>query len=183
MLQTCCASPSVLQIFGPLVLLTLNVPRTSTFKRAELLQTASGTLNNSNVGNVGKCCWRSDLSLRRVGTARTCYARIGDVRPWTTDNDDFRGSSSRQTTPLMCCFPRVVLVSLVMFTDGRDDFSRGYTITVCANGYAQQVAELLELSPSSHDGVCISWQPSGTLCCRSVSSRHGQGLCHQRTAS
>ena len=92
MLQTCCASPGVHQQIVPLVLLILNVPRTSTSKRAELLQTASGTLNYFNVGNVGRCCWRSDLSLQRAGTARTFCARMGAIRPWTTDTDDIRGS-------------------------------------------------------------------------------------------
>ena len=51
---------------------------------------------------------------------------MGDIRPWTTDTDDIRGSSSRQTVPLMCVcfFLRAVLVSLVMHADDRDDLSR-----------------------------------------------------------
>ena len=59
----------------------------------------------------------------------------------------------------VCCFPRV-LISPAMLVDGRDDFSRGYTITVCANGYAEKVAQLREPSLCSQDGFCISWQQS-----------------------
>ena len=105
---------------SPLVLLIPNVPRTSTFKRAELFQTSPGTLNNFNIGNLG-CCWRSDLSLQSVGTACTFHARMGDIPPWTTDTDDIRGSSSRQAKPLMCSvFHAWCSSSLVMQADGRD---------------------------------------------------------------
>ena len=66
LLQTCCAFPAVLHKKNPLVLLIPNVPRTSSFKRADLLQTASGTFNNFNIGNVGRLlAKRPEFATRR----------------------------------------------------------------------------------------------------------------------